>query len=65
MEAKKVIFVLAVILAIVIMFQNTHMVTVTLLLWDFDLSLILLILLTTLIGFVLGYLVNSFKPKKR
>ena len=63
MEAKKLIFVLGVILAIVIMLQNTHTVTVTLLLWDFNLSLILLILLTTLIGFVLGYLVNSFKSK--
>ena len=65
MEGKKIIFALVVIPAIVIMLQNTHTVIVTLLLWDFNLSLILLILLTTSIGFVLGYLVNSFKSKKR
>jgi len=63
MEPKKIIFVLALILAIILMLQNTRAVTITLLFWDINLSLIVLILLTTLIGFVLGYLINSLKSK--
>jgi uncharacterized integral membrane protein len=65
MEPKKIVFVLAIILAIFIILQNTYTVTLTLLFWDFEISLILLVLLTMLIGFVLGYLVNSFRSGKK
>jgi len=64
MEARKIIFLAAIILAIIIMLQNTQIVTVTLLFWKINLSKIVLIVIALLVGFVMGYLVNSLKASK-
>lgn len=44
-------------LLLVFVIQNSEVVSVTLLFWDFQMSRIILVLLTTLTGFVTGYIV--------
>lgn len=63
MEPKKIVVILGIILSIIIMLQNTQAVTIKLLFWDLNFPLIVMIILTTLIGFVTGYLINSIKAK--
>ena len=44
-------------LLLILVIQNSEVVTVTLLFWDFDMSRVILILLATMTGFIGGYLV--------
>ena len=44
-------------LLLVLVVQNSEVVTVTLLFWDFEMSRVILILLTTMTGFICGFLV--------
>ena len=44
-----------VVLFLIILVQNTQVVTFRFLMWEFSMSQIILVLLTTLIGIVLGY----------
>ncbi len=48
--------VLALLLLIVVI-QNTEVVSVTLLFWSFEMSRVILILLVAIIGFISGYIV--------
>jgi uncharacterized integral membrane protein len=52
-------------LAIIIMLQNLSDVSVQILLWRIEIPLVLLILLTIVIGFIIGYFLSSMAPKKR
>ena len=45
------------VLVLVLVLQNTEVVSVQFFLWDFTMSRVILVLLTTLVGFVCGYLV--------
>lgn len=52
--------VLAIVLALlvtILVFQNTEVVTVAFLLWKFEMSRVILILLAVMTGFICGYLV--------
>ena len=44
-------------LLLILVIQNTEVVTVTLLFWNFGMSRVILILLATMTGFIGGYLV--------
>jgi ABC-type multidrug transport system permease subunit len=44
-------------LLLILVLQNTEVVTVRFFFWDFQMSRVVLILITTLIGFLCGYLV--------
>jgi len=44
-------------LLLILVIQNTEVVTVTLLFWNFEMSRVILILLATMTGFICGYLV--------
>ena len=46
-----------VLLLLILVVQNSEVVTVTLLFWDFEMSRVILILLATMTGFICGYLV--------
>ena len=45
-------------LLLILVIQNTEVVTVTLLFWNFEMSRVILILLATMTGFICGYLVT-------
>ncbi len=64
MNTKNLLVIIIVVLALVIMFQNTQITTVNLLLWEISMSTILLIVLMLAIGFALGYLISSISAGK-
>jgi uncharacterized integral membrane protein len=55
MSAKAVVIVIAAILFLVIVLQNTQVVTLQFLFWELAMSRIILLPLVGLIGFILGY----------
>ena len=52
-------------LILIVMLQNIEGVNIQLLFWKIDIPLILLILLTAIMGFIIGYFISSISPKKR
>lgn len=57
MKAKVIVVLVLIGLFLVILIQNTQVVTLRLLFWKVGMSQIILVPLTILIGFILGYLV--------
>jgi len=57
MKAKTIFVLVLVGLFLVILIQNTQVVTLRLLFWKLDIAQIILVPLTMLIGFMLGYLI--------
>lgn len=62
---KQILMVVAILLALVIVLQNTQVVTFRFLFWSFSMSQILLIPLAMLIGFVIGLLTYSLIARKK
>ena len=52
-------------LILIIMLQNLAYVSVQLLLWRVEIPLVLLILLTIVVGFIIGYFISSAAPLKK
>ena len=68
-KPKLVVVLVLIALFLIVLIQNTQVVTLRLFFWKIGMSQIILIPLTMLIGFVVGYLVtrvtgNRFKEKK-
>ena len=61
MKTKLIIASILFLLLVVIIVQNTQVVTLQLFFWKISLSRIVLIALTLSIGFVLGYIVAKLK----
>jgi uncharacterized integral membrane protein len=57
MKAKTIVVLVLIGLFLIILFQNTQVVTLRLLFWKIDMSQIILVPVIMLIGFVIGYLV--------
>lgn len=57
MKAKVIVVLVLIGLFLVILIQNTQVVTLRLLFWKVGMSQIILIPLTMLIGYILGYIV--------
>ena len=57
MKAKNIVILVLIGLFLIILVQNTQVVTLRLLFWKIDVSQIIMVPLTMLIGFVIGYLV--------
>jgi putative membrane protein len=64
MKPKTIIILVLLLLSLVILVQNTQVVTLRVLFWHMSMSRILLIPLLLLIGFVIGYLVAALRRKK-
>lgn len=69
MKPKLIVVLVLIALFLIVLIQNTQVVTLRLFFWKIGMSQIILIPLTMLIGFVVGYLVtrvtgNRFKEKK-
>jgi uncharacterized integral membrane protein len=61
MKPKTIIILVLLILCLVILFQNTEVVTLHVFFWHITMSRILLIPLLIVIGFVIGYLAAALK----
>ena len=64
MSFRQVVVALLVLLVVVLMIQNAGVVSVRFLFWRVDMSLFILILLSALLGGVVGYFVKLRRPKK-
>jgi len=69
MKPKLIVVLVLIALFLIVLIQNTQVVTLRLFFWKIGISQIILIPLTMLIGFVAGYIVtrvtgNRFKEKK-
>lgn len=65
METKKIIYLLIAFLLLIILLQNTQIVTVNLFFWEISMSRVILLLLMLGLGFIAGYLVNYRQVKKK
>jgi uncharacterized integral membrane protein len=66
MNTKTIIIIIVAVLLLIIIVQNTQVVTVKLFFWKISMSRIILLALTLMVGFVLGYAVagiSAGKPK--
>lgn len=64
MKLKTIIILVLLLLSLVILIQNTQVVTLRVLFWHMSMSRILLIPLLMIIGFAIGYLVAALRRKK-
>lgn len=65
MKPKMIVVVVLLVLFLIILFQNTDVVTLRLLFWRISMSQILYTFLIVLIGFIAGYLVAQIGRGRR
>lgn len=65
MKAKLIALLVMMILALIILVQNTQMVTFKLFFWTAEISQLLLVLLMLAIGFVLGFIIAKLTGRKK
>jgi uncharacterized integral membrane protein len=65
MKAKLITLLIVLVLALIVLVQNTHVVAFRLLFWSGEMSLVVLVLLVLLIGFVLGFVVAKLMGRKK
>ena len=63
MSLKAIIIGVLIVLALVIFFQNSHAVSFHLLFWDIQASLVILLPLALVLGFVAGYVTHAMASK--
>lgn len=64
-NAKLVAIIVLLILTSVIIYQNTAPVNLKILFWDFEASLIILVLLVFLIGIIIGYFLHKIIGRRK
>ncbi len=63
MKPKVIVILVLVVLFLIILAQNTHVITLNLLFWTISMSQIILIAFVLLGGFVIGYLTSMLTGK--
>jgi uncharacterized integral membrane protein len=65
MKPRLIAILVVVVLALIILLQNTHVTAFRLLFWKTEMSLVVLVLLVLLIGLVLGFVAGrlTHRPK--
>lgn len=64
MNAKLLILLVLILLAVVLMFQNRQPVAIQMLFWSVDIPRVLLVIIILLVGFAIGYVAASMKSRK-
>lgn len=64
MSAKNIIVLIIACLLLIVILQNTQVVTFRLFFWKIGMSRIILLALTLVVGFALGYTVAGFGQRK-
>jgi uncharacterized integral membrane protein len=64
MKPKIIITTVVIISLLIILLQNTQVITLRLFFWEMSMSQIILISLTLLVGFVIGFTVATFLSKR-
>ena len=63
MKPKHIVILTAIILVLIFFIQNTQIVTLRLFFWKLSMTQIILLPLTMIVGFVLGYIVAKVRGK--
>lgn len=64
MKPKQLLILVLAVLLVIVIIQNTGMAEVQLLFWNISMSMIILIALIALIGFIIGYLAGHHRLGK-
>jgi uncharacterized membrane protein YciS (DUF1049 family) len=64
MKPKTILLLVLVVLAVILLIQNTQIITFRLYFWQVSISQVILVPLIFVIGFVLGFLVEKFEKRK-
>ncbi len=64
MKPKTIIFIILGILILIFLLQNTQIVSVQFLFWNFQMSRIILIALILLVGLILGFIIAEVRRKR-
>ncbi len=64
MKPKTIIFIILGILILIFLVQNTQIVSVQFLFWNFQMSRIILIALILLVGLILGFIIAEVRRKR-
>jgi uncharacterized integral membrane protein len=65
MSAKSIVVLIIAFLLLIVILQNTQVVTFRLFFWKIGMSRIILLVLTLVVGFALGYTIAGFGQRKR
>ncbi len=65
MKPKLIIGIVAIILFVIFLIQNTQVVTLRLYFWELSMPQIILISITMLIGIAVGYIIATMRKKAR
>jgi len=65
MEFKKIIIGILVVLFAIVLFQNTQVITVKFLFWEVQMAQILILLLSALLGFAIGYILLHIRGRRK
>jgi uncharacterized integral membrane protein len=65
MNAKAVILIILVLLAVILMFQNRGPMTIQFFFWPIPIPSILLIFILLLVGFTAGYVARDMRARKK
>lgn len=65
MNAKVVMFIIVITLFLIVTLQNTDVATFTILFWKIDMSRIVFMYLSVLVGFIAGFLVAKLTGVKK
>lgn len=65
MKFKQILFVILLILLIILMVQNSHMTKVEFLFWHLDIPTILLLLITAIVGMIIGWFAKMYLGKRK
>jgi len=65
MKPKVIVILVLVVLFLIILAQNTHVITLNLLFWTISMSQIILIAFALLGGFIIGYLTSMLTGKSK
>ena len=65
MKPRQLLILLLALIFLVIVIQNSGVAQVRILFWTISMSLIILLLLTGLIGFAVGYMLRRYRAERR
>lgn len=65
MKPKVIVILVLIVLFLIILAQNTHVITLNLLFWTISMSQIILIAFVLVGGFVIGYLTSMLTRKEK
>jgi len=63
MKAKNIIIIILIVIFLIVLLQNTQVVELRLLFWKLSMSRVILLPLTLLFGFIIGFLTARFTNK--